>query len=322
VLETWAKESDEKRNVMKFRVPILTPRVFDAQAAESSNVLVRADLLRTAVNRVIENIQAVERLPGAELIRGSDEQLSFAEVRAELEDLQYARLDPLFTAAGRERGTLSAEFLEQALQNSDVRYRAAQQRAEAYRNALREYSGVPTNTPSAGAALEDGPENPTDVQPLTPQIDRSFIDRIMELSEVNTTFRQEITRQAINASIEAVNRTAVVEQYRLALRALTRSSSTGLSRAEIDAGLNRVAEQAKKATARFNAIYEEFVRVSLRPGPQMYRVERPVEGAAVRSFRGTDYLFAVAVVAIATPILLAMLFLLQHYGRVFVGSIR
>jgi hypothetical protein len=79
------------------------------------NLLIRADLLRTAVSRVIANIREIELLPGAGLVRGSEKKISLPEVRAELEDLIQAQLDPLVAQAGRGLGRQAIRWLDQSL---------------------------------------------------------------------------------------------------------------------------------------------------------------------------------------------------------------
>jgi hypothetical protein len=322
ILETWATDSEEKRGVMKLRIPMLTPAIFDQSASADESLLVRADLLRSAVERVIANIIEVEALPGSELVRGSEKNISLREVRAELEDLMQARLDPLVAQAGRGLGRESLRWIEQALQTSTIRLQAAQQRAEALRMALREYSGVPTVSPAGSTSAGNRPQASSDVQALTPQIDRTFIDRIVDLSSLNTTFRQEITRDAINASVEAVNRAAVVEQYRQLLQSMEGGTGESIPAERVSRTLEQIAAQAKDATQRFNEIYAEFSRVSLRAGPTMYRIERPPEVVVIRAFGLGAYASLILAVALATPLVLAIVFLARHHIRRLSGSLQ
>jgi hypothetical protein len=318
LLETWARDADQKRGVTRFRVSVLSPQVFDHPGDEADNVIIRADLLRTAIVRVLANISAVEGLPGAELVRGSERNVSFAEVRVELEDLLRARLQPLIALAGRGLGAEPLRFLEQALLSAEIQWNAAQQRAEAYRAALREYTG--TAAPAAASALSERDPNSRDLQ--APQIDRTFIDRIVDLSEANTMFRQEITRQVIGAAIEVTERGAIVQQYRQLLASIRQSGSGGEPATAIATLIERISTQAKDATKRFNDIYDEFTAISLRPGPQMYRVERPVASAAVRSFTIRSYALGLLTVLFVTPILLSVVYLVHYHLAAFIRGIR
>lgn len=321
ILETWASDAQLKRGVLKPNTAVLTPAVFKRLAGSDENLLVRADLLRTAVARVLASIREVQTLPGADLVRGSDANVSFAEIRAELEDLIQARLDPLVSQAGRGLGRKAVGWVEQALQTATIRMDAAEQRAEAYRTALREYSGVTTAPASATNNVpRERQQNSSDVQSLTPQIDRTFIDRIVELSAANTTFRQEITRKTIEASVDAVERRAVVEQYRTLLTSMTKGDES-LSTVDVDNALAQLTTQASTATRRFNEIFDEFSRVSLRAGPALYRVEQPPQATAVRAFGLRSLALVLLAVLFATPIILMIGILLRYHFQRLVGTI-
>jgi hypothetical protein len=322
IIETWAIDAEEKRGVMKVRVPILTPAIFDQADAPSETALIRADLLRNAVARVVANITAVENLPGSELVRGSDKKISFAEVRAELEDLMQARLNPVVALAGGGLGRQATRWVEQALQTATTRYRAAEQRAEAYRQALREYSGIAATPKEGPGTPSERPQPSRDVQGLTTQIDSAFIDRIVQLSAANTTFRQEITRRAIEASFAAVEQGAVVEQYRQLLTWLGQGDRENAAADAVNQALNRISTQARDATRRFNEIYSEFSRLSLSNGSALYRIEQPPQAQTIRAFGLRAFALVLAGVVIATPVVLAIAILLQHHVRRLVHSMR
>ena len=320
ILETWATDAVDKRGVLKLRVAVLTPAIFEQADSRPENELIRADLLRNAVGRVISNILAVEALPGAELVRGSDKHVSFAEVRAELEDLQATRLSSVLALAGRGLGDQARRWAEQALQTAMTRQRIMQDRADAYSHALREYSGVPsTATQPPGAS--SGSKTDGDVRGVTAQIDNSFIDRIVDLTELNTTFKQEITREAIAASVEAVDRAAVVKQYEQLISWLEQPAPV-TSDEPVGEMLDRFSQQAKEATRRFNQIYEEFSNLSTTVGPAMYVVERPTYAAVYRSFDLRSLFILVLLSLIVVPIVLAMGIMAKYHGQQFVARMR
>lgn len=238
-------------------------------------------------------------------------------MRARLEDLVRARLDPLIAVAGNGLGRQSARWVEQALQTAEAELRAAEQRAESYRSALREYSGVQT-TPPGSAVAGAKPPSSSDVQALTPQIDRTFIDAIVQMSASNTTFRQEITRQLITASVSAVEREADVQHYRALLDATKAGSAESLPMDVVTKRLASIVAEAKDLTSRFNHIYEEFSRVSLRVAPVMYRIEQPPVGITTRAFGLRNYALLVLYVLVAAPVILGVAFLIQYHMRKFV----
>ncbi len=307
VLQTWAEDADLKRGVLKLRIAVLTPTVFDTGGLHAESLLIRADLIRSALIRVIANVREVAVLPGAELVHVGADGASFAQVQARLEDLVQVHLDPLVAVAGRGLGSDAVRWVEQALTQATVQQKAAEERANAYQTALREYSGA-TAAPTAAGAQRS--ESPSDVQALTPQIDRTFIDRIVELTAANTTFRQEMTRSMVEAKVAAVE--TKVDHYRQLLATLKSGSTSSLSVADVDQRLTAIVVDAKEQVGQFNALYDEFSRVSLRSGPSMYRIERPAQVEILKSFTLRSLLILILGVFFGAPFVLAIGCLAHH----------
>lgn len=308
VLFTWASDADSKRGVLKQRVKVLTPNVFDVATVGKQSLFVRANLVWTNMDRVIRNIAEVELLPGAELIRFGEQRASLSEIKARMEDLQHAHLESLMTSVGAERDRESVRWVEEALATATSQQQVAQNRAQANLDALREYSGVaPQPTPQRGESQRQGA---ADVQSLTPQIDRTFIDRILEMSAPNTTFRQELTRSMVKASLEAVEYESVVNHYKQLLAAL-KSAPSGSSAQDVSLRLDEIVKEGKDLTRQFNGLYDEWSRVAFRAGPAMYRTEKPGAVEIVRPYTLTTYATAIALVFFIT-LTLAVLGALVH----------
>ncbi len=309
VLQTWAEDADIKRGVLKLRIAVLTPTVFDTGSVNDQSLLVRADLIHSALIRVIANVREVSRLPGAELVRVGADGASFAQVQARLEDLVQVHLDPLGAPAGRGLGSDAIHWVEQSLASATDQQTAAENRANVYQTALREYSGT-TAAPAAAGAQRS--QNPSDVQALTPQIDRTFIDRIVELTAANTSFRQEMTRSMVEAKVAAVETASRVDHYRQLLATLKSGAPSSLSVADVDRRLKAVVADAKEQVTQFNALYDEFSRVSLRSGPSMYRIERPAQVEILKSFTLRSLLILILGVFFGAPFVLAIGCLAHH----------
>ena len=306
VLQTWADDAENKRGVLKIRIAVLSPSIFDVGAVEEQSQLVYADVIRSALTRLVTNIKDVEKMRGSELIRTGNPPITFAEVRAKMEDLVQAGLDPLVSMAGRGLGRESARWIEESLQVALTRQKEARDEAEAHRTALREYSGAgpAPSTPTPGQR----PAGPADAQTQTavPQVDRALVDRIVELQATNTTFRQGLTQKMDDAALLAVSYSSVVDHYTQLLKSVTAGGEAGIPPAVVQQRLAAVVEQAKTLTRQFNALYDEFSRVSLRAGPQLYRVDRPAAAVTLRAFGFVSYFslvvgaFLVALVVLAT----------------------
>lgn len=297
-LSTWANDSESKRGVLNRRVKVLTPNIFDLAAGGKRSGFVQANLVWANLDRVIRNIAQVETLTGSELVRVGERQISFAEVRAKMEDLQHSHLDVLLATAGAGRSPESLSWVEATLATATSEQAVAQDRARANLDALREYSGVMTQ-PGPPRGESQRPPGAADVQGLMPQIDATFIDRLMEMSAPNTTFRQDLTRSMVKATLEAVEYQSIVNHYRQLLAALRRgSSSTPV--AEFDARLSEIVSECKDLTRQFNDLYDELSRIGLRTGPSMFRTERPAAVEIARPFLLQAYVTTIGLVFFIT----------------------
>ncbi len=275
ILEGWAEEADHRRGVLKLRVPMLTPNVLDVQFPADGCRLIRAELIRTALVKVIANVREVERISGAELIRVDGPQRSFVEVRTRLEELVRARLEPIVSASTDARSQDALLWVQESLDATLVSQRVAEQRANAYRVALREYSNVPGTSAAAQGGESGAPgASADDLRALVrPQIDRTFVDRLVELAEPNAEFREEMSRQMIEETLVAVDYDAEASHFRRLLGVLRGRASASLPILEIDRRLQAIVEEGKALVAQFNRLYEEFSAIALSSGSEMYRLE-------------------------------------------------
>ncbi len=320
VLATWATDSQTRRGVLKMKVAVLSPEVFTNPDASMDPLLVRADLVRHNVERIIQNIIDIEKLPGAELVRAGKVPISFAEVRSRFEDLLTARLEPLIGTAGRQFGSDSVRWINYSLKTAMVHLQAAETRAAAFRQAFREYSGVLSTPTATSGAADRQPQRSSDVQALTPQIDRTFVEGIVELSATNTEFRQELTKDVIEASLEVVSRASTVDYYRNLLAEMKESSGGVVEADDLEKKLAVLIAQAKDATQLLHEVYNEFSQVAFRADSALYRVEQPGQVTVLRAFSITDYALLIIGVLLGAPIILAMSCLVLFHLRRFVNS--
>lgn len=292
VMAGWADESVNRRGVLRLDVDILTPGALDSSVANSS-LLVRADLVRTGLRRLADNIRKIEAMPGASLIRLGDGRLTFYEVETRVEDLVQSGLEPLVVSAGQALGGDSKAWVAQALASARRDQVIAEGKAKSYLDALREYSGVTGSAASPRPDARLSTTGSSDVQTLSPQIDRTFIDRIVELSAPNMAFRQELTRAMVTASVDAVDRVGNANHYQQLADALSRPSPVGLTRQEVSDRLLNIVEAGKRLAKQFNDLYDEFSRVSLRADSAMFQVTGPVRVQVQQSFTFWDYALTV-----------------------------
>jgi hypothetical protein len=285
VLATWASESESKRGVLNHQVEVLSPSTLDVVLGGPGGWVLGADLLRSALSRVILNIMQVEALPGAVLVRLGPERLTFMEIRTRLEDLRQFKLEPLVLTSGRSLAAQSLAWINETVVLADRDQALAESRVAVYRDALREYSGESrTGSRQAGGGATSGG------QAMAQNIDRSFIDRIVEMSTSTSPFRQELTESMVKASLEAVDARNRANYYRRLVQSLREPSAIRMEPEELTARLNEIVAEGKVLTTQFGELYEEFSRVSLRPAGAIYQTLKPVASFEERAFSRRDLL--------------------------------
>jgi len=295
VLSTWASESETKRGVLAIQVAVLSPSIMDVgEGLGSSLRFLRADLLRTSLLRILVNVEEVRRLPGSDVVRVASAAGGFAEIHAKLTDLVESVVEPLVISTGRSMSTEAAAFIAENIATAERAQTAAQGQSAAYRDALREYSGVALSAEADRASSMAANTSSSDMQTLQPQIDRTFIDRIVEMTEGSTTFRQELTEAMVNRTVLAVNSEERANYYRQLLSSMTGSRQGQGAAEDLDARLDQVVDQGKGLIRQFNELYLEFSQISLRTASALYQTESPVFTQILRNFTMRTYVMVVA----------------------------
>jgi hypothetical protein len=276
-LETWASESDTKRGVLNHQIEVLTPASLDVKVDVFGGLLLKADLLRTSLQRIVQNIEDVQKLPGAVLVRFGPERVTFMEVQGKITDLVGSRLDPLVMTSGRSMVRESSVWVAETVAAARRKQKGAEKRIQNYQEALKAYSGTVepvgtvrgSSTPTGAASSGNPPAG------QGPPLDQTFIDRIVELSDSNIRFRQQLTESMVEAQLEAVFEDQRASYYERLLKSVSGPSSDGDS-TELEARLDEIVKDGKELTKKFNALYEEFSRVALRSSAAMYEARKPV----------------------------------------------
>ena len=304
VLNTWATESDTKRGVLNHQIEVLTPATLEVKPSGEGGLLLRADLLRTALRRVNTNIDAIRKLPGAELIRLGPGKVTFLEVQAKVTDLVGSRLDPLVMTSGRSMVRESLDWVVETVEAATRKQHAAERKAEAYKDALQLFSSsVGATGPRGAASVASGAGTTGNSQAMMAQVDRSFIDRIIEMSAASAAYRQELTEGMVEAELEAVEEQQRAEYYQRLLKTSQSAGAAGMDSETLTSRLNEIVKEGQELTRQFGALYDEFSRVALRSAGAMYVTEKPVTIEATQRFSNRAVLNLAAFMFVLTVVL-------------------
>lgn len=312
ILSTWASFAINERHALDYRVAVLSPSILDEQNAAGGNPIIRIQILRSKIYRVIENIELISSLPAAELAKTKDG-MSLAEIRMRLEDIVRFRLEPLVGVA-RASGvvgdpTLTIHFLQTQLAFDQRRLQAAQTHKNGLRDALLIYS---TETPS-DAAVASGTMGTNGEQPrsegemVMPQLSDTFIDRILLLSKQATDaeYRQNLIddyRRTMDGLVPLEQAVAYQQQL---IEQVRRDDLTGLAVNEktVQSEITASTEEARAFIVKLNEVYQSVSR-NLHPSTQFFSVVGPPSSSVERSRTlGKLALYGVIVLLIALPVI-------------------
>jgi hypothetical protein len=316
ILKNWSDFVTNEQHVLEYRVHVLSPEVV-ASAGSGTNPVIDAIMLRDKVQRLRENVEALRALPAADVAR-SQEGLSLADLTLSLDDVVRYRLDPLINrvaASTLDDRTETVRFLEAQLAH-DERILAFQTQRVA---AIQHTVGLFTNPGQSGKAETATAPPPTrdrasDTEGLMPQLNDTFIDRIIEMTgrSADVEYRRRLAEEYRLESLKLAPMQLAVSYDRSMLDLLRGGSRQG----GIDAPAASQAIAASRQEARNIALkireIHKAVSRALNPSTELITVQAPYS----RSERGVSIkrlgLYGFLAIALALPIIVILSLLHNH----------
>jgi hypothetical protein len=218
ILKTWAQDAMVEKKVLEYHVPVLSQKVLDRKLIASSDpddYVVLLTVLRMKAQTLAMNLNQIAKIPGVEVVRSRTDRASLQEVSLQLDDLVRYRIEPMIKtlcSSGMVRSPASTlSVLQSQLSYDERNLQAAQQREQSLRDAFSTYEkGL---TPQGGGTASSTATQRTSGEPnggggetVTPQINDTFLDRIVRLSTRidDRVFRQAMVTDIKNASVETI----------------------------------------------------------------------------------------------------------------------
>ena len=216
VLRVWARRATNEKRVLLYRAPILSTSVLQTDQMRTTDPLSRSLLLRARVVDVLRNLEVFARIPGAELVRTPDDQISYLELSVYLRDLLRFQVEPLIESlVASSTSPRTREQLQAQLRFDRMVYDAATSRRQALLDALAAYEQNDRVTDPTVRATGQGQSlqtAPTGEESITPQLSDSFLDRLITLTSRSgdREYRQRLVDEIKLAAIETVPLEAAV----------------------------------------------------------------------------------------------------------------
>jgi hypothetical protein len=284
ILNAWANYAVNEQHVLEYPVAVLSPQVVDDAAVDPTDYIAAIQVLRAKIYRVLNNIAAIEKLPGAEQAKTGPDRTSLEEIKIRLEELVRFRLEPLVAVvrgSGLVRNmAITTRFLENQLAYDQRQLKAAQDRAEAARESLAVYAGEQRSL--SGATAEASQTSKTSAraagETVMPQLSDSFLDRLLTLTSqsADTQYRQKLVDEYRTAAKETIPFEQAVAYDQQILQEVRGSSAGGatVSAATVQTQMVGAQQQVRALIGSVNQIYQ-IVSRNLNPSTQLFSTAAP-----------------------------------------------
>lgn len=280
ILAIWADQAVKRRGVNRYDFPVLGMNILDRSLLNQPDYLVTIDLLRAKVQRILQNIEALSKVPGASTVRTAPpEAISLAELRVRFEDIVRYRIEPLFAYIRSEQisndPATTVRFLNTQLAHAQIQADATARTAEIFQQALRAYQAEDEAQP-AGATGATGTERGGAIA----QLGENFLDRLVAMARraEDLAYRQQLLDRYTAESIRVVPYTAEVAFYTQLLESLGTFSgarpATPQQAAFLDQQLRQSYDDIAANLNRLTAVYQTLSQ-GLVTGTSVYRVLSP-----------------------------------------------
>jgi len=285
ILAVWARQAVEQKGALRFKVEVLSRNLL-TQAVMDQDFLLAADSLRTQTVRLLRMAGELSELPGAATVRSPKDNVSIAEVKASLEDIQRYQIHPLLNII-RSEGVAKdpqaiSRFVSSQVAQVGIARDVTKKKIQSLQSALQVYMSRGAQSADAAAAGNIGRTGATSERAgVAPQLSESFLDRLIEMSAPTqaseVTYRQKLTNEIIDQNSALSDLEESLAFYEDLDRSLKSVARTGASTARIEEVNHRLKEAFDSVGAsldKLTGLFVEMSRVSLN-STSLYVVTRP-----------------------------------------------
>lgn len=284
ILNIWADYVTREQHVLQYKLAVLSPEVVEIPNANEGDVVVTLQVLRSKIGRVMANIDDLQNIPGADLVRTTNDKMSLEEIKVRLDEILRFRVEPLVDVA-RSSGMVSnpaatIRFLETQLAYDKRRLASVQALADAARQSLAVYTqnGRPgSDTPSMAEGTGRTTPNGSSAEAVTPQLSDTFLDRLVNLtSQVSDVkYRQKVAEEFGRLQNQVVPlQAAVAYDEEILAQFRNPSGTSGANSAQVREQIAATQNDFRLLVQKVNEIYV-LVSRNLNPAGELFAMTQP-----------------------------------------------
>lgn len=283
-LSAWAEDANERMNALNYRVQIFSENIIDERFIEEEDYIIVVDFLIQKCREIIKNANEVLGIPGAELTKTEQTNISLEEIKLQIEDLINYKLYPLIGMIEEEEISKNRihtlHYLENRLAGIERDSTNLASKANVYLENIRNYSQDLAPLPASPGAGPGQIQGQSRDVPMV-QLGESFLDMIMELSGRNqdVEFRQHLINENIRYSLALVDMNEEKEFYSDLIQGFKRANGRGSSPRDKAEAIERfeqrigdVIREMNSAISWINEIYLKISEENLNPQRGLYSI--------------------------------------------------
>lgn len=299
ILKEWAVYAERVKGANMYQLELVSPNILKKEDIEAEDYLVATDILRVMTQRIMKDLEKLSKLPGSTVVKVGDQGVSISDLRFRLQDLERFKLNPLLGLIRQTAISKFPDFTLGYLQNQlfDLKLKTEQAAANVaiYENSMNQYI---TKTRGSGFSMSQGegasgqsPQSSgfANVPAMIPQFGESFLDSLVQMAQENSDaiFRQDITKQVIDAGLEKVELEFQAKFYEDMWSKISGQVNSTDSQTEgekdflviaskrIDQGQQDIFDGLMNSIKDLNLIYESLSKSGLNPEGVLYNVTSP-----------------------------------------------
>jgi hypothetical protein len=286
ILSEWAQQAVNK-GAVSYLIPVYSRNIAKKEFIDALDYAIAADVLRTKVTAALANIETIQALPGATVVRAGKDHISLAEVAVNLNDLLRFKIQPLMgliRANGLSKNPVALGlYYDDQLRQLQRQKDEIGSRVKAIQESWLQYSQRGGSVVGASGSSQSRATGPLDSPAMIPQFDASFLDKIIAMGNQNSdvAFRQTLTERVISEGIQVARLDSEIAYYRDLAKAMQPRNGSQQVAEQIKTASQNALDDLLTALDDANAIYSDVSAHNLNPNTLLYTITGPFNAITV-----------------------------------------
>ncbi len=292
ILSNWAEYAERVKGVNKFQIPLVSQKILTKEDLDNQDYLVGVDMLRNTTERILRDIEKLQKIPGAANFRLQENGVSLQDLKYRILDMDKFKISPILGVIRlggiTKDDKVTRVYLQHRIFELKIREEDATSREKIYEASFNNYGqGIRTTLAEVDAGQRYQPSNaqsssglPTTIN----QLGESFLSSIIKMSQENldAKFRQELTEKIILEGLAKVQIVSDLKYYERLFSELSipeeknqQIEAKDQIRTIVIASVDQIHNALIRTIGELNDIYLNLSMANLNPSSTLFTVTEP-----------------------------------------------